>query len=305
MRDHDTIFFMKDHITILDGGMGREIKRRTPNFDPILWSAGGLIQNPTLVKDIHKEFILAGAEVITTNNYTVVPKILKDKQIFNQFESLTKKSVQLVTEAKKETNQPQIKITGSMPPLESSYRPDLVRSFDEAYPIYCQIAEWLIDGIDIFLCESMSSIAEATAAVSACQDKNKPIWVAFLLDDNEPEKLLSGEPVEQVNTFANKFNIDAVLFNCCHPASVTIGLKKLHIPHIKKGAYANAFQKLSQHKKHMHGDLRPDNHEVTIASYQKSAEEWIHHGASIIGGCCGIGPEFIKELSNLKTTFKK
>ena len=67
-------------IIILDGGMGREIKKRLHNFDPILWSASALLNHQKIVKDIHKEFLNAGSTIITTNNYTVVPYVLKSKK---------------------------------------------------------------------------------------------------------------------------------------------------------------------------------------------------------------------------------
>ena len=73
-------------IILLDGGMGREIKARLPQFDPILWSASAFNDYPTIIQSVHDDFIKAGAQVITTNNYAVVPSILKKTNQFDSFE---------------------------------------------------------------------------------------------------------------------------------------------------------------------------------------------------------------------------
>ena len=79
---------IKNQYVLFDWGMGREIKKRLPSFDPVLWSASGLIDNPELVESVHQSFIDAGSTVITTNNYTVVPHVLKQRDSLHLFESL-------------------------------------------------------------------------------------------------------------------------------------------------------------------------------------------------------------------------
>ena len=83
------------NVKLLDGGMGREIKKNLRNFDPVLWSASALIEAPDLVIKTHRKFIDAGSDIITTNNYTCVPYVLKQKNILDQFEFLSKKAGEL------------------------------------------------------------------------------------------------------------------------------------------------------------------------------------------------------------------
>ncbi len=288
---------MKKNITILDGGMGREIKKRLPHFDLNLWSASAFDGYDDLIIEIHREFIAAGASVITTNNYAVVPSILEKADRLNQFERLTKRSGMIANIAR-ETS-PNVQIAGSLPPLKSSYRPDLVPSKDKALPIYDQIATWLSPLVDILLLESMSSIDEAKTAISIAETFDRPVWVAFIVDDQQPTQLLSGEPVSDIVEALNKFSVDAILFNCCHASSITIALNELQFKGIT-GGYANAFNALP--KNWHHGDPRGTDHTISPGTYTKHAEDWVQAGASIIGGCCEIGPNYIQHLSSAFAT---
>lgn len=279
---------------ILDGGMGREIKRRLPEFDPILWSTLGLY-HPEVVLEIHTDFINAGASVITTNNYAVVPKLLAQSGIVNQFESLTHLSGQLAKKAV--SNSPySVKIAGSIPPLSTSYRPDLVEVSELSIQTYRQIGRILNDYVDIFLCESMSSLKEAHMAITALSSFQKPIWVSFVLDDVVPATLISQEPISKIQDAFSDLDYDGILFNCCHPNSVLTALSQLNTTRLK-GGYANFFEKLHSSTTHQHGDLRHTDTTITPTSYLDYVTDWIEAGAQIVGGCCGIGPEYIKVIS--------
>jgi S-methylmethionine-dependent homocysteine/selenocysteine methylase len=284
-----------DSIFILDGGMGREIKRRLPDFNPILWSVSGLIHKPELVFEIHTDFINAGASVITTNNYAVVPKLLAQSGIDNQFESLTHLSGKLAKKAVS-NSQHSVKIAGSIPPLSTSYRPDLVDVSDSSIQIYRQIGNILNDYVDIFLCESMSSLSEAQMAITALSAFQKPVWVSFVLDDAFPTTLLSKEPISQIQTVLSDLSYDGILFNCCHPNSALTALNHLDTTRVK-GGYANSFTKLQSSTPHEHGKLRHCDLTMSSTAYLDYVIQWIQAGAQVIGGCCGIGPEYIQLIS--------
>ena len=75
---------MKNKITLIDGAMGTEIRARgceVPSHHSSIWSAKALIDNPDVVKEIHKDYILAGADIIVTNNYEVTHNLLKRENI--------------------------------------------------------------------------------------------------------------------------------------------------------------------------------------------------------------------------------
>lgn len=287
---------MKSFVSLLDGGMGRELKIRLSTFDPVLWSASAFVENPEIVKDVHEDFIHAGASIITTNNYAVVPSILKKAQRFDDFESFTKMAGQLAVEAVKNT-QTNTLIAGSLPPLHSTYRPDLIVADHEAMPIYHSMISWLDSYVDLFLCESVSSLKEAHQVLKVASQFSKPVWISFILNDEDPVTLLSGDSIFDLVSLLNQYSVEALLFNCCHPASISNALSVLDVS-IQKGGYANKFTALPKGWDHLKGELRGFNQALTPAVYADYVQQWIAVGATVVGGCCGIGPDYISYLSS-------
>ena len=127
---------------ILDGGMGRELLRMGAPFRQPEWSALALIEAPEFVIRAHAAFAAAGAEVLTTSNYAVVPSCLGPSRFAAQGSSLADLAGRLARQAAQEARDP-VRIAGSLPPLFGSYRPDL---FDPtaAEPLLAR----LIDALD-------------------------------------------------------------------------------------------------------------------------------------------------------------
>ncbi|MCY3351084.1 homocysteine S-methyltransferase, partial [Acinetobacter baumannii] len=109
---------------ILDGGLGRELARRGAPFRQPEWSALALIEAPETVKEVHLDFINAGAEVITTNNYAVVPFHIGQERFETDGVRLIKVAIEQAKNAVKESGK-NVKIAGCLPPLFGSYRADL------------------------------------------------------------------------------------------------------------------------------------------------------------------------------------
>ncbi|MDX1576056.1 MAG: homocysteine S-methyltransferase family protein, partial [Kiloniellales bacterium] len=228
-------------VTLLDGGMGRELQRRGLASVSGAWSAAALIAQPSVVREIHKDFIAAGAEVITTSNYAVVPFMLARGGLEDRMEELLSASVRLAREAREAAGRRGVRIAGSLPPLAQSYRPELVGASMEIEPLYRRIASILAPGIDLFLCETMSSGAEARSAVTAAADFGKPVWVSWTLDDEVTGRLRSGDSPGEAVAALEGLPVEAFLFNCCLPEAISAALPALRAATSRPiGAYANA-----------------------------------------------------------------
>jgi S-methylmethionine-dependent homocysteine/selenocysteine methylase len=288
-------------LVLLDGGMGRELQRR--GLAPVTgtWSAEALIDHPSVVRDIHRDFIAAGAEVITTSNYAVVPFMLARGNLEHRMAEMLAASARLAREARAAADRPQVRIAGSLPPLAQSYRPDLVGPPETIEPLYRRIASALAPGVDLFLCETMSSAAEARSAVRAAMEFGKPVWVAWTLCDEATGRLRSGErPVEAVAAL-DGLPVEAFLFNCCTPEAVSAALPALRAATAQTaGAYANALAGFKSDyvmgQQGGEGGETPARQDLGPAAYARFAQAWHDMGAEILGGCCGIGPDHIAEL---------
>ena len=294
-------------ITILDGGMSRELMRLNAPFRQPEWSALSLYEKPSAVQQVHENFIQSGAEIITTNSYAVVPFHIGDQRFIADGKMLADLAGRLAKQAVK-NSQKDVKIAGSLPPLFGSYRPDLFQA-DKVK----ETAQPLIDGlapyVDFWLCETQSAIIEPQSIKPLLPD-NRPLWVSFTLTDDEPTpepQLRSGESVKMAVEKMIELGVQAILFNCCQPEVITEALNITRqtlaahqATHIQIGAYANAFAPQPKDATANDGldEVRPD---LDPQAYLTWAQKWADCGATIIGGCCGIGLEHIQALSaNLK-----
>ncbi|MGP8307933.1 homocysteine S-methyltransferase family protein [Vibrio sp. YIC-376] len=290
---------------ILDGGMGRELNRRGAPFRQPEWSALAMIEAPDTVKDIHSDYIQNGAQVITTNSYALVPFHIGTQRFEEQGQALASRAALVAREAAQGTA---AKVAGSLPPLFGSYRPDL---YDQGHvrDLATPLIRGMAESIDFWLAETQSLIAESIAVkqlVDELTSEEKPFWVSFTLEDSEPTSepcLRSGETVKQAVTAMAEAGVSAILFNCCQPEIIEEALNvsartlaELASSEIRIGAYANAFPPQPKDATANDGldEIRDD---LSPEAYLIWAEKWRQSGASIIGGCCGIGPEHIAKLS--------
>ena len=205
---------------VLDGGTGRELERRGVAVPSGIWAAQALMDAPEAVVEVHRDFIAAGADVVITNNYAVVPRMLATAGAEGRFEELTALSGALAQEARVGCDR-DVRIAGSLPPLASSYRPDMVGSSDETMPVYAKIVATLAPLVDLFVCETMTTAEEARTAVTAATESGRPVWVSWTLSDEATGRLRSGETVAEAVAALEDLPVEACLFNCCSPESIS------------------------------------------------------------------------------------
>jgi homocysteine S-methyltransferase len=298
-------------IKILDGGTGVEIRRRgyeVPYFTESIWSAQSLIDNPEIVEQIHYDYINAGAEYITINNYSLTQPILSRAKIENRLTELTSLSIDLAINAKKRSKK-DVKIIGSLPPLETSYRSDLVINKSDMLDNYRVIAAILENKVDVILCETMSSSIEAKTAVQAALETNSETWVSWTLQGSRSNTLPSGESIEQAFNELENVEPDAYLLNCCGANFVTDGMKILkNLTDKPIGGYANSSLVESINNTTLVDSdprISQQNNSTPLNEWEYANEtyKWIENGATIIGGCCGTSPNHIKELNKIVERF--
>ncbi|CAI2796483.1 MULTISPECIES: homocysteine S-methyltransferase family protein [Pseudomonas] len=288
-------------LRLLDGGMGRELQRIGAPFRQPEWSALALIEAPDYVLQAHQAFIEAGARIITTNSYAVVPFHIGDERFAEQGRALAERAGRLARQAAAGSTEP-VMVAGSLPPALGSYRPDLF-DHQRSVVIHRELIAGLQAHVDVWLAETQSSIAEVRAVVEALGAESKPLWLSFTLLDEagEPPRLRSSESVAQAVHVAVELGARAVLFNCSQPevmaaALAVAGDVLLRLDQsIELGVYANAFPPVSTEAK-ANSTLLEIRRDLGPESYLHWSRTWVAAGASIVGGCCGIGPEHIAQL---------
>ena len=284
----------------LDGALGSILLDRANKSSSGLWSAQFLLEDPEAIKSLYEEYIGIGSDLITTNTYSTIPSYLNKEKISAKMPELVAIAGKLAKEVANQHDQ--VRVAGSLPPLEESYRPDLVLTEGEALPIYKTLIEGLLPYVDIFLCETISSIQETQNVLKALDLYNKeiPIWLSWTLKEDKKDLLRSGESIEEAFKFAEKYNPEAYLFNCTDPNAISSGLEVLQRLTDKPiGGYPNVFSVPDGWT--LDNDVVTLKNDLTKKSFSSFCQTWKENGASIFGGCCGIGPELMAEMiSSLK-----
>ncbi len=282
--------------------MGKELQKMGAPFRNPEWSALALMDDPGFVAEAHANFIAAGAEVITTNAYAIVPHTLGPERFAKRGADLAHLSTHIAKAAAQEADHP-VAVAASLPPLFGSYQP---QHFNEnlANEYYKVLVEAQDEHIDIWLHETISSLVEFQAGNDAIrkyrtESFEAPLWASFTLDDTRAEPVLrSGEPLEQVIRSVNS-KVDALLFNCSKPETITRAVetacKLLNGTQLRVGAYANAFTDVHDQDSAGNTLLRQD---LGPEPYLRFVDQWISAGATLVGGCCGIGPDHIRAIRN-------
>lgn len=286
-------------VILLDGGMGQELRHRCESEPTPLWSAQALLDQPEIVRQIHEEYIRAGARVITTNTYAIARLRLAENGFDESaFEKLLRLACSLAVEARDNCGE-KVLIAGSLPPLNGSYIPENVLAEEKLSTWYAEYIDIMAEYVDVFVCETMSTAMEGRVAATAASAAGKPVWVGWTLHDDGSAVLRSDETIDQAWQALAGLDIQCVFANCCAPESASVAIAELaNLPAPLAGAYANGFTGIPRgwtvkndgiDALSARRDLGPDEYAEYVAN-------WVNDGAAIVGGCCEIGPAHIKRI---------
>jgi S-methylmethionine-dependent homocysteine/selenocysteine methylase len=283
-------------VVLTDGGMGQELLRRSGATPTPLWSARVLIDEPELVRELHADFISAGARVITINTYAATPERLERDGASGLFKTLQRRGIDLAKEARDSVGI-DVRIAGCLPPLFGSYAPKLRSSFEDTLATYRAIVAEQKDHVDLILCETMASAEEGLAAATAASEAGLPIWVSWTLQDSlDGPRLRSGETIAEAASAIAHIKTEALLINCSKPEVISVGLNDMLALGGSVGAYANGFTSVGALKHGGTVDVLEARRDLGPDSYADFAMDWVERGTDIVGGCCEVGPEHIATL---------
>ncbi len=278
-------------ILFFDGGMGTLLQERGLKTGevPETWN----VLHPEIVRQIHKEYLLAGSNVISANTFGV--NAFKCKHLPYTVEALVTAGIQLVKEAIQEIQEVQEQKQPMYTALDIGSIGKLLKplgeiSFDEAYKTFQEI---IIAGdkagADLILIETVSDSYEIKAAVLAAKENsNLPVVVTMIFD--ESGKLLTGGDVASVTAMLEGLGVDAVGFNCgLGPEQMKNLLPQLtaccSLPIVINANAGLPVVVNGQTVFH-----------VAPEEFAQSVRTLVEMGASAVGGCCGTTPAHISRV---------
>ncbi len=286
-------------ITLLDGSIGQELVKRSGDRATPLWSTSVMIDHPDLVREVHAAYFNAGATIASTNTYAVLrDRLSRLAELEDKVEDLTTTALNAARAARNAHGSG--RIAGSIGPLMASYRPDICPPATEAEQMYEEPVRLLSPHCDLLLVETMSSVDQADGALRAAMKSDKPVWLAMSVDDDDGSKLRSGEPLADLAPVVAQHNPDALLINCSRPEAVAAALEIIKDFGKPFGAFANGFTRISAGflEDAPTVDALQQRVDLPPETYAEFAMGWVNQGATIVGGCCEVGPDHIAALAN-------
>ncbi|MEM6305605.1 MAG: homocysteine S-methyltransferase family protein [Pseudomonadota bacterium] len=280
-------------ITILDGGMGQELMARTTAEPTPLWATKVLLEDPGLVRAVHDDFFASGATVAATNTYAIHRDRLVRAGLEDQFEALHRAACQIACDARDAAGAGQV--AGAIGPLIGSYQTGALPQ--DAAALFAEVCRVQAPFVDHFLIETVCATQHVHAALEGASGHGKPVWLSVSVDDVDGTKLRSGQPLKDVLGCIDR--ADALLINCATPEAVGMGLAVIKDCGIPFGAYANGFTEITQSFIQVGATVKELSARTDLSpeAYADFAEDWADMGATIIGGCCEVGPAHIAEIA--------
>lgn len=265
-------------VTILDGPVGTELAARGVATPAPLWSANAVEDAAPTLSAIHADYARAGATVHTAATFRTTPRAAGGR-----WGALLERAVVIARGAVPAGH----RVAGSVAPVEDCYRPDL--SPPDARASHRAVTRALAAaGVDLILCETFAHVGEALVAIEEATATGLPVWAAFTAGPDAD--LLTADEIDRAAREAVRRGASAVLVNCVAATKTLPFVERLGGAGVPFGAYANAGASIDRIGWTERG-------EGAAARYVDEAKRWVLAGATLVGGCCGTGPEHIRAIA--------
>ena len=282
---------------LIDGATGSECLRRGVPDLPNGWSGGAALSDPDIVRDIHRDYLALGASIVVANTFATGHNILRDAGVPETFETVNRRAVELVLEARAHADAADVVAAAGVSNWSfSEERPDLATLRDDTAR---QAAIFADAGAELLILEMMVDLPRLTATLDGVAAVDLPVWVGFSLGPEEgcePDGI--GDPVElrEGGTLA-----DAVAITGRYPAVDALVIMHSDVRVVERGV--RTLRSLWDgpigawgHASAIVDGVFTHDGVVTPEEYASRVPSWRDAGATMIGGCCGIGPDHLRTI---------
>ena len=281
---------------ILDGGTGTDIQRRGVPMSNSTWCAEANLTHPDVVRDVHADYIKAGADIIIANTFATSALLFNALDRDDELLAIDKSAVKIARDAAKGHN---VAVAGSMstmrPVVAGSDRTSKQREWpeDEARVLFKSKADNLAAaGVDLIMMEMMRDTDYSVWATEAAQATGRSVWIGISVERHDGKLTGFGREDQDFNTVArvlSALNPDVISIMHTSPNDTDEAIDILR--KYWKGP-VGAYPESGYFK-------MPDWTFVDIIPPDELVERsraWKTKGVTAFGGCCGLGPEHITAL---------
>lgn len=290
-------------IIIIDGGTGTELQKRGVPMSDAAWCGTAAIEHTDILKQIHFDYISAGAEIIAANTYASNRIMLETAGVGDQFETINLRAIKAAQLARKDSKNDNILVAGSLGhrlPIEVGKQEASIKiSGQKLEEVFSELAELLKKGqCDLIILEMMYHPERILPAFNAAKKTGMPVWAGFSVREDKNGNIVNwtndgNVPFVDTVQILNDFDIEAA--GIMH-SSISVIEESINI--LKENfdgpimAYPDS------------GGWNSPNWEfenvISPSELLDFAKKWKKNGTQIFGGCCGLSPEHIHKLNNLR-----
>jgi homocysteine S-methyltransferase len=275
---------------VLDGGTGSELRRRGVPLDPVAWSALAPLTHYALLREIHADYIAAGADVVTTSTFATTRFLLEAAGHGDDFAAVNARAVAAAREARAASGR-EVAIAGSISCLPPGFDVHAYPDERTESAAYRELAETLAEaGADLLLLEMMQETRHAPLACEAARGVGLPFWIGVSCRVGAGGALVGFDfPLVPLSTTLDAllpFAPDAIAVMHTPIAAVAPALREIGA---RSSGPLGAYPEI--------GDGSTPMEAVSPAELAAHARAWAEAGAGIIGGCCGTRPAHIRALA--------
>ena len=280
-------------VIILDGGTSTELDRRGVPMHGVAWSAAALRSHPAAVRQVHEDYIHAGADVIITNTFSSARHTLERTELADEVRELNTRAVNLAKEARESAAADRrVYVAGC---IATSFRPDEQPSVEYMKSSYREQSHLLAEaGADLLVMEMMTEVDQAAYAIEAAASTALPIWVGYsckMSEDGSQVVLLRSKGETFAQALETLLPLGGSLVAVMH-SNIQDTVPALRVVQDQWNGPIGAYPES--------GDFVMPNWQfdqiVSPEELLVQAKQWVQMGVQLIGGCCGIGPEHIRVL---------
>ena len=276
-------------VLVHDGATGTELEARGVDCTSDAGPAPANLEAPDVLRAVHEDYLRAGADIITANNYSTGPSALSRIGESARWRDYSQAGLDIALSARDAIN-PDAYVAGGI--CTYPYPADV---FGREYT---ERARLLVDGgADFILAEYLASVSDCIGAAQACAEFDLPLFLAVggLGQDGT---LADGASIETLVSALHGYRIDGLLVHCSFPPRISKWMPRLRDSFSGFiGAYSHGGW-IDPEDPQWAEEPRfdPENPYYTPELLVEYARAWKAMGAQIIGGCCGTGPLHIAAL---------
>ena len=302
-------------VIVLDGATGSEIARLGAEMNSSAWCGVANKTHPDIVREVHEEYIRAGADVVTANTFSTSRHILASAGLADETVSINTRAVELAREAVHNVSPERpIAVAGSMSTMRAwipgtvSPDPRFLPTPEEEFNNYQEVAHTLAkSGVDLILMEMMSDIDRSSLAISAAMETGLPVWIGTsctLSDDGSVSawNQHSEEPATRLSP--DHLRAEDKSYDTLIEAMLPFQPQVMGVMHSTLETTNAGLQTLYEHWQgpimaypETSSEVRKGiSEQVEPSSFASHCHDWVDSGVQIIGGSCGTTIEHIRTM---------